>query len=201
MANTEVKRAIETAKRKYRSNLEEEFTQEDLCLALEGLKTMAAFNIATTDSISSSDNSPSSLSDDLNNFFTRTLQQFIWLCDEFWLELKSTKTKELIVTFFNWQRELAVLTITTINGSPDGNHLHSIVKTCSKIFGLLPCSLLTVVYEQQLCSITRRPLQDGLGAESKNLYPFLLPVIQLSTDVSQPPHVYLLEDGLELWYG
>lgn len=42
---------------------------------------------------------------------------------------------------------------------------------------------------------------QGLGAESKNLYPFLLPVIQLSTDVSQPPHVYLLEDGLELWYG
>ncbi|CAB1320121.1 unnamed protein product, partial [Coregonus sp. 'balchen'] len=40
---------------------------------------------------------------------------------------------------------------------------------------------------------------QGLGAESKNLYPFLLPVIQLSTDVSQPPHVYLLEDGLELW--
>ncbi|KAJ8778500.1 hypothetical protein J1605_013687 [Eschrichtius robustus] len=42
-------------------------------------------------------------------------------------------------------------------------------------------------------------LQKGLGADSKNLYPFLLPVIQLSTDVSQPPHVYLLEDGLELW--
>uniref|UniRef100_A0A674NBJ0 Importin-11 n=1 Tax=Takifugu rubripes TaxID=31033 RepID=A0A674NBJ0_TAKRU len=42
-------------------------------------------------------------------------------------------------------------------------------------------------------------LGNGLGAESKNLYPFLLPVIQLSTDVSQPPHVYLLEDGLELW--
>uniref|UniRef100_A0A672Z8D8 Importin-11 n=1 Tax=Sphaeramia orbicularis TaxID=375764 RepID=A0A672Z8D8_9TELE len=41
--------------------------------------------------------------------------------------------------------------------------------------------------------------KNGLGAESKNLYPFLLPVIQLSTDVSQPPHVYLLEDGLELW--
>ncbi|XP_063996081.1 importin-11 [Pogoniulus pusillus] len=42
-------------------------------------------------------------------------------------------------------------------------------------------------------------LVQGLGAESKNLYPFLLPVIQLSTDVCQPPHVYLLEDGLELW--
>ncbi|KAM4808983.1 importin-11 [Rhinophrynus dorsalis] len=42
-------------------------------------------------------------------------------------------------------------------------------------------------------------LVKGLGEDSKNLYPFLLPIIQLSTDVSQPPHVYLLEDGLELW--
>ncbi|EGV92065.1 Importin-11, partial [Cricetulus griseus] len=48
------------------------------------------------------------------------------------------------------------------------------------------------------CVIERVNVQ-GLGADSKNLYPFLLPVIQLSTDVSQPPHVYLLEDGLELW--
>ncbi|KAJ3604293.1 hypothetical protein NHX12_029034, partial [Muraenolepis orangiensis] len=48
------------------------------------------------------------------------------------------------------------------------------------------------------CVIERVHIQ-GLGAESKNLYPFLLPVIQLSTDVSKPPHVYLLEDGLELW--
>uniref|UniRef100_A0ABI7YL21 Importin N-terminal domain-containing protein n=1 Tax=Felis catus TaxID=9685 RepID=A0ABI7YL21_FELCA len=48
------------------------------------------------------------------------------------------------------------------------------------------------------CVIERVNIQ-GLGADSKNLYPFLLPVIQLSTDVSQPPHVYLLEDGLELW--
>lgn len=31
------------------------------------------------------------------------------------------------------------------------------------------------------------------------MYNFLLPVIQLSTDMSQEPHVYLLEDGLELW--
>ncbi|XP_050802855.1 importin-11 isoform X2 [Gopherus flavomarginatus] len=48
------------------------------------------------------------------------------------------------------------------------------------------------------CVIERVNIQ-GLGADSKNLYPFLLPIIQLSTDVSQPPHVYLLEDGLELW--
>ncbi|KAL6035978.1 hypothetical protein STEG23_038423, partial [Scotinomys teguina] len=62
-----------------------------------------------------------------------------------------------------------------------------------------PCSgtLARQCLSSQLCTLIH--LVQGLGAESKNLYPFLLPVIQLSTDVSQPPHVYLLEDGLELW--
>jgi hypothetical protein len=40
---------------------------------------------------------------------------------------------------------------------------------------------------------------QALGAVSESLSPFLLPVIQLSTDVQQACHVYLLEDGLELW--
>ncbi|XP_061756417.1 importin-11 isoform X1 [Nerophis ophidion] len=60
----------------------------------------------------------------------------------------------------------------------------------SEEHNMLRCAILTTLIH----------LVQGLGAESKNLYPFLLPVIQLSTDVSQPPHVYLLEDGLELWY-
>ncbi|XP_032372395.1 importin-11 [Etheostoma spectabile] len=59
----------------------------------------------------------------------------------------------------------------------------------SEDHNMLRCAILTTLIH----------LVQGLGAESKNLYPFLLPVIQLSTDVSQPPHVYLLEDGLELW--
>uniref|UniRef100_A0A669B7R1 Importin-11 n=1 Tax=Oreochromis niloticus TaxID=8128 RepID=A0A669B7R1_ORENI len=59
----------------------------------------------------------------------------------------------------------------------------------SEEHNMLRCAILTTLIQ----------LVQGLGAESKNLYPFLLPVIQLSTDVSQPPHVYLLEDGLELW--
>ncbi|XP_066994048.1 importin-11 [Anabrus simplex] len=42
-------------------------------------------------------------------------------------------------------------------------------------------------------------LVKALGSVSESLSPFLLPVIQLSTDVQQPCHVYLLEDGLELW--
>uniref|UniRef100_A0A672QDE3 Importin-11 n=1 Tax=Sinocyclocheilus grahami TaxID=75366 RepID=A0A672QDE3_SINGR len=58
----------------------------------------------------------------------------------------------------------------------------------SEEHNMLRCAILTTLIH----------LVQGLGAESKNLYPFLLPVIQLSTDVSQPPHVYLLEDGLEL---
>ncbi|NWU72207.1 IPO11 protein, partial [Pterocles burchelli] len=59
----------------------------------------------------------------------------------------------------------------------------------SEEHNMLRCAILTTLIH----------LVQGLGANSKNLYPFLLPVIQLSTDVSQPPHVYLLEDGLELW--
>ncbi|KAG8011926.1 Importin-11 [Nibea albiflora] len=59
----------------------------------------------------------------------------------------------------------------------------------SEEHNMLRCAILTTLIH----------LVQGLGAESENLYPFLLPVIQLSTDVSQPPHVYLLEDGLELW--
>ncbi|XP_025019840.1 importin-11 isoform X2 [Python bivittatus] len=59
----------------------------------------------------------------------------------------------------------------------------------SEEHNMLRCAILTTLIH----------LIQGLGAESKNLYTFLLPVIQLSTDVSQPPHVYLLEDGLELW--
>lgn len=31
------------------------------------------------------------------------------------------------------------------------------------------------------------------------LAPFLYPVIGISTDVNDPSHVYLLEEGLELW--
>ncbi|GBM02385.1 Importin-11 [Araneus ventricosus] len=43
-------------------------------------------------------------------------------------------------------------------------------------------------------------LVQGLGTLSETLHPLLLPMIALSTDVTQPPHVYLLEDGLDLWW-
>lgn len=40
---------------------------------------------------------------------------------------------------------------------------------------------------------------QGLGTNCNTLYNFLIPVIRLSTDVTQQFHVYLKEDGLDLW--
>lgn len=51
------------------------------------------------------------------------------------------------------------------------------------------------------CAIVSTLVQivKALGAVSADLNPFLLPVIQLGTDVNQSAIVYLLEDCLELW--
>jgi len=40
---------------------------------------------------------------------------------------------------------------------------------------------------------------QGLGTVSEGLLPFLGPVLELATDLGQECHIYLLEDGLELW--
>lgn len=52
------------------------------------------------------------------------------------------------------------------------------------------------------CAIvsTMTHVVEGLGVLSRNMYSFLLPLIHHSTDVTQPPHVYLMEDGLDLWH-
>lgn len=42
-------------------------------------------------------------------------------------------------------------------------------------------------------------LFQGFSSHCTEMYEFLLPIIQMSTDVSQDQHVYLMEDGLELW--
>ncbi|KAG8000946.1 hypothetical protein GBF38_018249 [Nibea albiflora] len=70
--NREVKRAIKTAKLKYKNMVEEKFTQGNLRLAWQGLKTMAAVNIATTNHkpIQVAGSSSTSLPDDLNTFYT-----------------------------------------------------------------------------------------------------------------------------------
>lgn len=51
------------------------------------------------------------------------------------------------------------------------------------------------------CAIVSTLVQivKALGSVSAELNPFLLPVIQLGTDVNQSAIVYLLEDTLELW--
>ncbi|KAK7479675.1 hypothetical protein BaRGS_00029051 [Batillaria attramentaria] len=54
---------------------------------------------------------------------------------------------------------------------------------------MLRCAILTTLIH----------LVQGYGPESSQLYDFILPVIDMSTDVKQEQHVYLMEDGLELW--
>lgn len=51
------------------------------------------------------------------------------------------------------------------------------------------------------CAIVSTLVQlvKALGFTSAALHPFLLPVIQIGTDVTQDTIVYLLEDCLELW--
>ncbi|KAH3830258.1 hypothetical protein DPMN_103499 [Dreissena polymorpha] len=55
---------------------------------------------------------------------------------------------------------------------------------------MLKCAILTTLIH----------LVQGFGLCSSAMYEFLLPVIALSTDTTKPEHVYLLDDGLELWH-
>ncbi|ELU06029.1 hypothetical protein CAPTEDRAFT_149791 [Capitella teleta] len=74
-------------------------------------------------------------------------------------------------------------------------HAHVLVQYLPSLWqesedhNMLRCAILT----------TLTNLVQGLGAESAGLQSFLVPLIRVSTDVSQPPHVYLCEDGLTLW--
>ncbi|XP_041361999.1 importin-11-like isoform X2 [Gigantopelta aegis] len=54
---------------------------------------------------------------------------------------------------------------------------------------MLRCSILTTLIH----------LVQSFGSACTNFYDFLIPVIELSTDITQDPHVYLMEDGLDLW--
>jgi len=56
-------------------------------------------------------------------------------------------------------------------------------------------------YDMLRCAILNTLLQLvlGLGTGCTVMYPLLLPVLRLATDVNQPAHVYLMEDGLDLW--
>ncbi|KAJ2613433.1 hypothetical protein H4S08_002205 [Coemansia sp. RSA 1365] len=40
---------------------------------------------------------------------------------------------------------------------------------------------------------------EALGAQSTELQEFVVPLIRYSVDIDQPAHVYLIEDGIDLW--
>ncbi len=40
---------------------------------------------------------------------------------------------------------------------------------------------------------------ESIGRDIASLYSFLLAIVQASTDPTSPDHVYLLDDGLDLW--
>jgi len=78
----------------------------------------------------------------------------------------------------------------------------SIRPICSALLHYLPTLWEESANHNMLrCSIlsTLVFIVQGLGTVSEGLLPFLGPVLELSTDLTQDCHIYLLEDGLELW--
>lgn len=55
-----------------------------------------------------------------------------------------------------------------------------------------------MVYERRPPSFQLHIIK-ALTDVPQQLAPFLYPVIHLSTNVGDPSHVYLMEDGLDLW--
>lgn len=54
---------------------------------------------------------------------------------------------------------------------------------------MLRCAILTTLVF----------IVQGLGTVSEGLLPFIGPVLELATDLEQESHIYLMEDGLDLW--
>ncbi|ORY05326.1 ARM repeat-containing protein [Basidiobolus meristosporus CBS 931.73] len=48
--------------------------------------------------------------------------------------------------------------------------------------------------------LTVTKLVGALGEASTNMHNFVVPLVQHSIDLNHPAHVYLLEDGLDLWH-
>lgn len=55
---------------------------------------------------------------------------------------------------------------------------------------MLRCAILTTLIH----------LVQGFGSRCSGMFTFLLPIIQMSTDVTKDQYIYLVEDGLELWH-
>lgn len=60
----------------------------------------------------------------------------------------------------------------------------------SEDHNMLRCAIITTLVH----------LVQSLGSQSADLYSFLIPVIHYSVDITKDPHVYLLVDGLDLWW-
>ncbi|KAJ2787967.1 hypothetical protein GGI15_000306 [Coemansia interrupta] len=77
-----------------------------------------------------------------------------------------------------------------------------IVPYADSIMNLIP-SLWQRAAEENLYQTTIlalvAKLAEALGTQSVALQPFVVPLIQHSIDLDNPAHVYLLEDGLDLW--
>ncbi|KAJ1942843.1 hypothetical protein GGF37_002927 [Kickxella alabastrina] len=54
------------------------------------------------------------------------------------------------------------------------------------------------LYQTTILSLVTK-LVEALGAQSVVLQQFIAPLVQHSIDLNDPAHVYLIEDGLELW--
>ncbi|EFN85422.1 Importin-11 [Harpegnathos saltator] len=59
----------------------------------------------------------------------------------------------------------------------------------SEVFNMLRCAIVSTLIH----------LEKALGSDSVTLEPLVVNVVALSCDVNQEGHVYLLDDGLELW--
>ncbi|KAL1914641.1 uncharacterized protein VTP21DRAFT_8052 [Calcarisporiella thermophila] len=77
-----------------------------------------------------------------------------------------------------------------------------VIPFAQEIVGLLP-PLWNAAGEEHLFKsailVTLTKLIGSLKEQSSNLHEIVVPLIQHSTDPNQPAHVYLIEDGLELW--
>jgi len=80
---------------------------------------------------------------------------------------------------------------------------HMIIPYCDTLVKVLPvlwnsCDDSTMVKTQVISAISK--IVRLLENNSVILYDFLIPLIQFSTDVDQPEHLYFIEEGLELWH-
>jgi hypothetical protein len=108
---------------------------------------------------------------------------------------------QLLCTVSQPETKLRVLTVVSILMERMNSHIQPHVPTLLQCLPSLwetstqeNSSLLRIGVLNTLTNIVR-----GLGPLSIQLHEFVLPVVRLATDVNTPEHVYLMEEGLDLW--